>query len=344
MATPTAPTFEGIRKSLKSGDIAPVYLLHGEEGYYIDALVDDFAELLPEDDRVFNQYILHGSEIEAQQVCDLCYRVPMMAERQMVIVKEAQSMRADQLNKISAYVEDPVPSTILVIACRGAQAKGKDLMAAIRKCKGIIFESKKVTDRNAPALIGNYISKKGLSADQKSLEMLCDFVGTDLSRLYNEIDKLATLLPKGAAVTPEVIERNIGISREYNSYELVDALAVKDAAKAFRILSYFRSNPKAAPLVLASSSIFNFFADLLTAYYLADQSDSTLMRELGLRNNFALKRIRNGMSRYSPVKIVEIISAIRRFDAMSKGVGSRQNEHQLFYDLVYHILTAPGRL
>ncbi len=344
MASTSAPTFEDIRKSIKNNRFSPVYLLHGEEGYYIDALVDTFAGALPDEDREFNLYILHGAETEPSAITDLCYRVPMMADRQIVIVKEAQAMRADQLNKLAAYVAEPVESTVLVIAYRGAQAKGKELLAAMRKCKGVVFESKKVTDYNAPALIGNYIRSKNLSADQKSLEMLRDFIGTDLSRLYNEIDKLAMLLPAGAAVTPEVIERNIGVSREYNSYELVDALAVKDAAKAFRILAYFRSNPKAAPLVLVTASVFNFFADLLTAYYTDDSSDSGLMSALGLRNNFALRRIRNGMSRYTPVKLVEIITAIRRFDAMSKGVASRQNEHQLFYDLIYHILTAPGRL
>ena len=145
-------------------------------------------------------------------------------------------------------------------------------------------------------------------------------------------------------MTPEVIERNIGISREYNSFELVDALAEKNAAKAFRILAYFRTHTKEAPVVLVASSVFNFFADVLTGHYAADRSADGIANELGLRNSFAAKRILKGMSNYSPVKTVEIISAIRRFDAMSKGVDSRQNEHQLLYDLVYHILTAPGRL
>ena len=145
-------------------------------------------------------------------------------------------------------------------------------------------------------------------------------------------------------MTPEVIERNIGVSREYNSFELVDAVAARDAAKVFRILAYFRSNPKAVPLVMAAASIFNLFADVLTAYYAADRSDSGLMAELNLRNSFALKRIRLAMSRYTAAQTVEIISAIRNFDVQSKGVGSRQSDQMLFHDLMYHILSATGRL
>lgn len=344
MAAAATTTYEDIRKSIKARNLAPVYLLHGEEGYYIDELLKEFMEVLPADDREFNQYVLHASEVTPRQVTALCSQVPMMAERQVVILKEAQTMRADQLKQFAAYFANPIPTTLLIVAVRGAQAKGKELFEALRKGGGIAFESRKIADYNAPALIGQIIKAKGLSADQKALQMLCDYVGTDLSRLYNEIDKLATLLPPGGAVTPEVIERNIGISREYNSFELVDALATKNAVKAFRILAYFRSNPKAAPVVMITAAIFNFFADLLTAYYSTDSSDSGIMNALGLRNSFALRRIRSGMAAYSPVKIVEIISAIRRFDAMSKGVGSRQNEQQLLYDLVYHILTAPGRL
>lgn len=344
MAAAPAPTYESIVKSLEERRYAPVYLLHGEEGYYIDALSKKFEDILSDDEKAFNQYILHAPETEPSQVMDLCHRIPMMSDRQVVILKEAQAIRADKLNKLHSYVADPVPSTILVICCRGAVAKGKDLMAALKKSGAVVFESKKVSDYNAPALIGNYIRSKGLSAGQKALEMLRDFIGTDLSRLFNEVDKLASLLAPSAEITPEVIELHIGVSREFNSFELVDAIAARDGARAFRILAYFRSNPKAVPLVMACASVFNFFADLLQAYYSPDRSDAGIMAELKLRNQFALRRIRLGMSRYTAVQVVEILSAIRNFDVQSKGVGSRQNEHQLFYDLIYHILSAPGRL
>lgn len=344
MAAAPAPTYEGIVKALSEHRYSPVYLLHGEEGYFIDALASRFEDILPDDEKAFNQYVLHAPEIEPAQVIDLCRRMPIMAERQIVILKEAQAIRADKLNKLHTYVASPVASTILVICCRGAVAKGKDLMETLKKSNSVVFESKKITDYNAPAYIGNYIKSKELSAGQKALEMLRDFIGTDLSRLFNEVDKLASLLPPRAEITPEVIERHVGISREFNSFELVDAVAARDGARVFRILAYFRSNPKAVPLVMATASVFNFFADLLQAYYSPDRSDAGIMAELKLRNQFALRRIKLGMSRYTAVQVVEIISAIRYFDVQSKGVGSRQNEHQLFYDLMYHILSAPGRL
>lgn len=344
MASPAAPTFESILADLRKGRVAPVYLLHGEEGYFIDELVKALGTVLPEDDRAFNSYVLHAPDTTVHTVMDLCHRIPMMAERQLIILKEAQMLRADELNKLHTYVRQPIESTIFVIVCRGAQAKGKDLMDACRKSGAVVFESKKITDYNAPAFISAYIRRKGLGADTKAVEMLRDFVGTDLSRLYGEIDKLATLLPPNATITPEVVERNIGISREFNSFELVDALSTRDAAKAFRIAAYFASNPKAAPLVMVSAAIFNLFADLLTAYYAADKSDDGLARELNLRNRFAVGRIRTAMRNYSAARTVEILSAIRRYDAMSKGVGSRQQDQKLFYDLIYHILTAPGRI
>lgn len=339
-----APTFDSIRKDIKAGNLAPVYILHGEEAYFTDVLAKDFEAVLSEDEKAFNQYILHGPEVEAAQVLDVCRRMPMMSDRQVVIIKEAQAMRADRLARIAGYLETPVAATLLVICFRGAQAKGKEFLAAARKGGAVVFESKKVQEWNIPVYVSAYIRQKGLTADPKAAEMLRDFIGADLSKLYNEIDKLASLLPPNATVTPEAVERNIGISREYNSFELVDALAQKDAAKAFRCLAYFRSNPKAVPLVMATAAVFNLFADAMVAYYVPSRSDSAISEALGLKNSFGLKRVKNTMANYNAVQIVEIITAIRRYDAKSKGVGSRQNEHQLFHDLIFHILTAPGSL
>lgn len=339
-----AATFDGIRKSLRAGDYAPVYLLHGEESYFVDALVKDFEAILPEEEKDFNQYVLYAPELEPAQVIDVCRRVPMMSDRQVVILKEAQAIRADKLGKLAPYIENPVSSTVLVICCRGAQAKGKELLAACRKGGAVVFESKKIQEYNIPTYIAQYVRHKGMNIDAKATEMMRDFIGTDLSKLYNEIDKLATLLPPNATVTPEVVERNIGVSREYNTFELVDAFAAKDARKVFRCLAYFKSNPKAVPLVMAAASVFNLFADLLVAYYAPGRTDAAITEALKLRNSFQLKRIRGAMANYNAMQVVEILSAIRRFDAMSKGVGSRQNEHQLFHELAFRILTASGTI
>lgn len=343
MAATQGPTFDDIRKSLKQGNIAPVYILHGEEGYFIDRLVHDFEELLPEADREFNQYVLYAPSIEPVQVAALCRRVPMMAERQVVILKECQAIPSVKLKKLCAYIAEPVASTVFVLCCRGKQLEGKEWKDAAKKGGAVMFESRKVAEWNIAAYIGVYLKSKGLNAEPKTLEMLRDFVGTDLSRVYNEVDKLAALLPQNATVTPEVVERNIGVSRDYNSFELVDAFAARDPLRVYRILDYFRANPKAVPLVMATASVFNFFADLLTAFYTPDKSEASLCEALGVKP-FALRRFRTALTRYTPVQVVEIITAIRTFDARSKGVESRRNEHDLFRELAYHILSAPGRL
>lgn len=340
MAVPSV-TYDSLCRQISAGQLSPVYLLHGEEGYYIDKLVECFENLLTEEEREFNLHVLYAPEVEPGAVADLCMQYPMMADRQVVILKEAQAIASAKLNQLHRYVSAPASTTVLVICCRGVQAKGKELLAAVR-AKGVNFESKKLSESNAPAVIGDFIKSKGLKAEPKAMEMLRDYVGTDLSRLYNEIDKLTTALGHGATVTTEAVEKNIGVSKDFNNFELVDAVAAKDAKKVFQIAEYFKANPKNNPLVVSAATLFAFFADLLAAFYCQDKSDSGLMAELKLRWPGQLRRYKIAMQRYNAFQIIEIIAAIRRYDAMSKGVGSRQTDHQLFHDLLFHILTAPG--
>lgn len=344
MAPLPQPTPESICKSIKSGDIAPVYVLHGEETYRIDTLVAQFENILTDDEKVFDQYILYAPDTETSTLLGICRGIPAIARRQVVIVKEVQAQRAGWVDKLVSYIQNPVPTTVLILCSRGAVIKGKEFNAALKKGGAVVFESKKIQEYNAGPYIAGIVKEKGLSAEPKALSMLLEFVGTDLSRIHNEVGKLAALLPPGACITPEVVERNIGVSREYNSFELVDALAEHNVEKCFRIARYFQSNPKAAPLVMVTASIFNFFADLLTVFYLPDRSDSSIANELGIRNQFGIKRVRSGMANYNAVQVVEIIGAVRDFDIRSKGVESRQNEHKLFNELIYHILSAPGRV
>lgn len=336
-------SFDALCRRIDNRQFAPVYLLHGEEGYYTDELIKKFEQVLDEQDREFNLHILYAPEVEPGAVMDLCMQYPMMADLQIVILKEGQSVTATELNKLARYAASPAATTVFVICVRGAQFKGKELLAAAN-ANGVIFESQKLRDYNAPAVIADFIKSRGLRAEPKALEMLRDFVGTDLSRLYNEIGKLTTILGPGATVTAEAVERNVGISKDYNNFELVDAIAAKDFKKVFTICSYFQANPKANPVVMIVSAIFSFFADLLSAYYCPDKSDQGLKSELKIRFDAGLRRIRTGMGNYNAFQIIEIIDAIRRFDAMSKGVGSRQNGHSLLQDLLYHILTAPGNI
>ncbi|MDE6117530.1 MAG: DNA polymerase III subunit delta [Duncaniella sp.] len=337
----TTPTFTALRSQIKKRNLSPVYLLHGEEGYYIDELVKDFEEIIPEEERDFNLYTLYAPESGVETVMDICRQYPMMSEYQVVIVKEAQAIRADSLNKLHNYVSQPVPTTILVIVCRGAQAKGKELLAAVKK-NGVIFESKKLNERNILPAISDLIREKKLNVEDKALSMLRDYIGTDLSRLYNEIGKLALILGPGAMITPEAIERNIGVSKDYNNFELIDAIITRNAAKVFTIVEYFRNNPKNNPTVMTVSSIFNQFSNLLIYHYTKDKSQGGYMDALGLRNAWHLRGYETAARNYNVRQTIEIISAIREFDTKSKGVGSRQNEYDLLKDLAFHILTARG--
>lgn len=343
MASST-PTYSELRRQLAAKtSLAPVYLLHGEEGYYIDELVKDFEALVPEEERDFNLYVLYAPESGVETVMDVCHRYPMMAERQVVIVKEAQAIRADQLNRLHSYVERPNPTTVLVISCRGAQAKGKELLAAVKK-NGVIFESKRLSERNILPVISDLIKEKKLSVDPKALSMLRDYIGVDLARLYNEINKLALILGPRAMITPEAIERNIGISKDYNNFELIDAINSRNAAKAFAIAEYFRNNPKNNPTVMTVSSLFNQFSNLLIYHYTHDKSQSGYLDALGLKSPWALKGYETAARNYNVRQTIEIISAIREFDTRSKGIDSRQNEYDLLKDLIFHILTARGSI
>lgn len=274
---------------------------------------------------------------------DCAMRYPMMAERQVVIVHEAQAVSAAWLDHLAPYIAHPTSTTILAICCRGAQAKGKEFKSALKK-GGVIFESKKLNDRNVKVEIERFITDKGLHVEPKSLQMLADFVGTDLSRLYNEVDKLTVTLPAGAMVTPEVVEANIGISKDYNNFELVASLAQRDFKRALSIVEYFRSNPKNNPYVVTTTVLFNFFSNLLVALYTPDKGDHSLMGACGFKWAGQLTDIRNALRHYNAWHAIEIINAIRRYDAQSKGIGSRRDPYDLLEELVLHILYPTGKI
>ena len=337
-------SFEELKRSVAGGDLRPVYLLHGREGYYTDSLVKTFESLLPADDRDFALTVVYAPKTEPSAVIDICRRLPMMTQRQFVILREAQAVRSDYFEKLIRYVSSPTPSTVLVIAARGDDAKcGKAFLEAVAACGGGGFQSRPVYETQIPALVSGYLRERGLRADEKAVGMLREFIGTDLSRLYNEIDKLVAILGPGAMVTPEAVERNIGVSKDYNSFELVDAVAARDLPRMYRIADYFAANPRQNPVQPVAAMLFNFFADLLVAYYAPDRSERGLMAELGTRNSFAVKRIQRGMAAYTAFQVVAALSEIRRFDRMSKGGGSRQDAHLLLKDLLFRLVTATGR-
>lgn len=339
-----ALTYQSIYRDISAGRVAPVYLLHGEEGYFIDAMVERFVALVPETERDFDLTILYAPELDSPRtVVNACKRYPMFSQRQVIIVKEAQSGGANFLNALAEYASKPVETSVLCICCRGQQARGAEFLKALRAGGGVNFESKKLNERNIPTFVSGFIKEKGLSVDPKALTMICDFVGTDLSRIYNEVNKLTVTLGHGAMVTPEAVERNIGISKDYNNFEFTAAIAAADAPKAMRILQYFRGNEKENPVQVLAVVLFNLFSNVLIAYYAADKSERGLMQELGLRWPGQLKDIRTAMQHYGPWQVIEIIDIIRRFDGASKGNGSRLDPYDLFTDLIIHILNPLGQ-
>ena len=341
MATPTA-TFEGIRSQLKNRKYAPIYILHGEEGFFIDELVKEFEAIVAPEERDFNLYTLYAPQVDMGTVMDVCRRYPMMADYQVVILKEAQAIRSDDLNQLHHYAEHLSSSTILVVCCRGVAVKAKDLVASTVAAGGVVFESKKLNDSRTASAISQFIKERGLNIEPKGLAMLRDYVGSDLSRLYNEIDKLTIALGANATVTPESIERHIGMSKDYNNFELLDAVSRKDAVTVFKVIEYFRRNPKSNPTVMTSSQLFRYFSNLLIAWFTPDRSDSSLMAALGFKSAYALRSYREGMRCYNAWQTIEIISAIRKFDTASKGIDSRSDEYDLLRELMFRILNARG--
>ncbi len=341
MAAP-AVSFESILSDINRNRLAPVYILHGEEGFYVDRLTAMFESLVPENERDFNLFTFYAPETGSARIISACRSFPMMGERQVVIVKEAQAAQATEINKLSGYVASPSNTTVLVICFRGAEAKGKDLLASAKKGGAVVFGSKRVYESKLPTVIHSFVKEKGLNIEPKAITMLGDYIGTDLSRLYGEIDKLSLVLGKGAMVTPEAIERNIGISKDYNNFELVSAVAALDYGRMMRIAYYFRSNPKNSPTTLTASALFNFFSNLLKCQFSRDKSPSALMGLLGLKWPVQFKDYEQGLKRYSARQSLQAISEIRRFDCMTKGIGSRRNEYDLLQELLYRLITLKG--
>ncbi|MBR6747174.1 MAG: DNA polymerase III subunit delta [Muribaculaceae bacterium] len=337
-----AITYTSLRNALAKKQYANVYFLHGEEGYYIDELAKLFESILNESERDFNQYTMYAPQVEAATVADVCCRYPMMADRQVVIIKEAQAVPVSWFNQLLPYIENPVETTILVIIARGESVKSATLTKSLNKGKGIIFESKRLNPTAVANTIREFIKEHGLSIDDKSLAMLQDYVGSDLSRIYNEIGKMTVALPQNAMITPESVERHIGISKDYNNFELIAAIARRDIERIYKITNYFRRNPKNHPPIIITPLLFNFFANLLVALYAPDKSERGLMNELGFKWPGQLSDIRPGLSNYRPWQIIKNISAVRQFDAQSKGIGSRADQFDLFDQLIFKILNNPN--
>lgn len=328
-----------ILQDIRNKTFAPVYFLMGDEPYYIDLICDTIvANALSESERDFNQTILYGADIEDFGiVINTAKRFPMMAQHQLVVVKEAQMIRS--IESLTYYLQKPLRSTILVICYKGSY-KSKKILAEIGKV-GVLYESKKLYENQLPAFISNYLAEKRMTIDPKASAMMADFIGADLNRLTGELDKLAITLPEGQTrITAESVERNIGISKDFNNFELLNAIINRNVYKANLIVRYFEQNPKNNPLVVTISVLFNFFANLMLCYFAPDKSENGLAGELKLRSAFQARDYIVAMRNYNAFKCIEIIDCIRRSDAKSKGVnsGAMSQDSDILREMVFRIM------
>jgi len=332
-------SYDEIVKDLKAKHYYPVYYLMGEEPYYIDKISDYIAEnILTDTEKEFNLSVVYGADVDISTIINTAKRYPMMSEYQVVIVKEAQNVR--NMEELAFYLQKPLFSTILVLCHKhGVLDRRKKLAAEVEK-NGVLFESSKIKDAQLPAFITSYMKRKGVDLEPKATTMIADFVGTDLSRLTGELEKLIITLPKGSTrVTPEQIEKNIGISKDYNNFELRSALVEKDILKANKIIKYFEENPKTNPIQMTLSLLFNFFSNLMLAYYAPEKSEQGIATMLGLRSAWQSKDYMIAMRKYSAFKTMEVISAIRCADAKSKGVNNASsNDGDILRELIFQIL------
>ena len=332
-------TYEEIVRNLKNRVYAPIYFLMGEEDYYIDRISDYILDtVLTETEKEFNQTVLFGTDTDMAAIINAARRYPMMSEHQVVVVKEAQGLR--NLDDLTYYLQKPLLSTILVFCYKhGSLDRRKKIVAEIEK-RGVLFESKKLKDSQLPGFISSYLKRKKIEIEPKASEMMAEFIGADLNRMAGELEKLVITLPSGQRrITPEQIERNIGISKDYNNFELRSALIAKDVLKANQIIKYFGENPKNNPLQMTLAVLFNFFSNLMLAYYAPQRNEQGIAAFLGLRSPWQAKDYMAAMQKFSGNKVLQIISAIRNCDAKSKGVGNPSiSDEDLLRDLVFFIL------
>ncbi|WGD34217.1 DNA polymerase III subunit delta [Olleya sp. YS] len=306
---------------IKNKQLKPIYLLMGEEAYYIDK-ISDFIEdtVLTEEERGFNQMVLYGRDVSIEDIVSNAKRFPMMAERQVVIVKEAQDL-ARTIDQLADYAKNPQPSTVLVLCYKYKSIDKRKAVYKTIKKTGYVYESKKLYDNQVPDWIRRVLSPKGYSITPKAAQMLVEFLGTDLSKINNELEKLQIVLPKDTQITPDHIEENIGISKDYNNFELRKAIGTKNTAQAFKIVHYFADNPKDNPMVVTVSLLFNFFSQLLHLHGMSDKNPRNVASALRV-NPYFVNEYLEAARHYPMRKVSQVIATLREFDVKSKGVNS----------------------
>lgn len=329
--------YKKIISELKKKIYRPIYFLHGDEPYYIDEISNYIAEnVLSESEKAFNQTVMYGKDTTAEAIDNAARRYPMMANHQVLIVKEAQHLR--NINKLIFYAEKPLESTILVLNFKHKKPDKRKKFFKVLKKNAVIFESKKLYDNQVPAWINQYLKTHNFKIAPKASQLLTEFLGTELGKIKNELDKMILVLPENTEITAKHIEENIGISKDYNNFELQDAIRNKNRKKANRIINHFAANPNNNPLVVTITSLYFFFAKILSYHYLADKSKNNVAAELKV-HPFFVKDYQKAAGNYSIAKTVRIISYLREYDMKSKGWQNVSTSHaDLLRELLFKIL------
>jgi len=330
--------YNQIIADLKAKKYSPVYFLEGEEPYFMDQISDFILEnVLTEDEKGFNQSILYGKDLSIDAIMTTAKRYPMMAERQVVVIREAQNIK--NIEDLASYVEKPLTSTILVINYKYKTIdKRKKLYKALSK-NGVYLESKPLYDNQVPAWITKYLKEKNLGIDPRAAQLIADFIGSDLQRIVNELDKVTISLVPGTSIMPDDVEKNIGISKEFNTFELQNALGNKDILKSNRIINYFIDNEKMHPLTVIIGMLANYYRKVLVYHSIENKSDRNLVaQKLGV-NPFFINDYANAAKNYSLDKAIAIISMMREYDLRSKGArGGSTANGDLLREMVFKIL------
>lgn len=326
-----------ITKDIKAGNLKPIYFLMGEEPYYIDKLTEFIEEnVLQEHERDFNQTILYGRDVTIEDIIGSAKRFPMMADRQVIIVREAQEL-SRTIDKLEAYAENPQPTTVLVFAYKYKTLDKRKKITKLLDKVGVVYESKKLYENQVGDWIKRVLAAQGYGIEPKAAAILVEFLGTDLSKINNELEKLKIILPKGHILTPSDIEENIGFSKDFNNFELRKAIGEKNQVKAYQIIYYFSQNPKDNPLVVTTGLVFGFFSQLLQYHGLKDKSQMNAAKVLKV-NPFFVKDFEVAFRNYPMKKVSTIVSALRTLDVKSKGVGAAStSQHDLLKELLITI-------
>ena len=329
--------FEQIVNDLKNKIYYPIYFLGGEEAYYVDE-ISDFIEknVLTDTEKEFNQSVIYGRETDVPSIISYAKRYPMMANYQVVIIKEAQYV--DKIEDLLPYFENPLDSTLLVINYKYKKIdKRKVFFKRITK-KGVLYESPKIYDNKIPAWITEYVNKKGYRITPKACILLAEFLGSDLGKIVNEIGKLILNIPENAEINDELIERNIGISKDFNIFELQNAIGKKDVFKANQIAWYFGANPKENPLIKTITILYGYFSKLMIYHQLKDKSQNSVAAALSV-HPFFVKDYQVAARNYTYAKLTRIISYLREYDLKSKGVNNISiTDGELLKELLFKIL------